>query len=202
MVYRVHGFCHKSFCRVRRLPLCRSCHFLTGIARLFSCRFSCPNVVYTLSTMLSTEDVKSLSVRQLRAELTTRGMDSAGRKSVLHDRLSAAITAEESAEEGREREEPSPMTVTDDQLAATNPARELDYHNLRTTIVSVMTETLPWLLEAQPPVPAASCYAIVPLACEPTRMLAASPPPPRLAERIRVLISATPAHDASLPFRI
>ena len=126
--------------------------------------------------MLSTEDVKSLSVRQLRAELTTRGMDSAGRKSVLHDRLSAAITAEESAEEGREREEPSPITVTDDKLAATNPARELDYHDLRTTIVSVMTETLPWLLEAQPPVPAASCHAIVPLACEQTRMLAASPP--------------------------
>ena len=91
--------------------------------------------------MLSTEEVKSLSVRQLRAELTTRGLDSAGRKSVLHDRLSAAITAEESAEEGREREELSPTTVTDDQLAATNPARELDYHDLRTTIVSVMTET-------------------------------------------------------------
>ena len=145
--------------------------------------------------MLSTEDVKSLSVRQLRAELTTRGLDSAGRKSVLHDRLSAAITAEESAEEGREREELSPTTVTDDQLAATNPARELDYHDLRTTIVSVMTETLQLLLEAarapapsasaqQPPVPAASCHAIVPLACEPTRMLAASTPP-RLAERIR-----------------
>ena len=145
--------------------------------------------------MLSTEDVKSLSVRQLRAELKTRGLDSAGRKSMLHDRLSAAITAGKSAGEGQEREELSPTTVTNDQLAATNPARELDDHDLPTMIVSVTTETVPLLLEAarapapsasaqQPPLPAASCRAIVPLACEPTRMLAASTPP-RLAERSR-----------------
>ena len=84
---------------------------------------------------LSVADVRSLTVARLRQELTARGLSSDGLKQELVNRLEAALEA-------------APQPVTDAARDREPLAPRHDESELRATILSVLTDTLPTLLAA------------------------------------------------------
>ena len=84
---------------------------------------------------LSVADVRGLTVARLRQELTARGLSSDGLKQELVNRLEAALEA-------------APQPVTDSARDREPLAPRHDEFELRATILSVLTDTLPTLLAA------------------------------------------------------
>ena len=84
---------------------------------------------------LSVADVRSLTVARLRQELTACGLSSDGLKQELVNRVEAALEA-------------APQPVTDAARNQEPLAPRHDKSELRATILSVLTDTLPTLLAA------------------------------------------------------
>ena len=103
-------------------------------------------------------DVRSMTVCNLRKHLTGRGLDATGRKNILVQRLIAAIRSDPDSGNGdqslpdqstspqRDREDRETTTDTSVAAAQTQPEKShIPEDDLRSTIVSVMAETLPTL---------------------------------------------------------
>jgi len=134
-----------------------------------------------ISSIWNSAAIAGLSVPQLRKELTALGLDSSGLKAQLVSRLQSSLPSPSSSTQPDSEREREPRHPTNDE------------DQLRTTIVSVMAETLPTLLASLPQPPQPTLPVSAPPPTLSSHAPPAVPPPPQLAQPIPALAQPIPA---------